>query len=322
MWDANQQRNVIVVVDAGYQEFGTQLADNVFGAYGTRDIDLAISTHPDGDHINGLENLINSANVKELLLHRPSLRGYSSDQVASDSAEKLYQTAVARGVIVTNPDQGLTRFGGLITILGPSEDFYLEMLTKQLSETYRSKVVAAVFGATRSLAEKLASRFRKVVPNDPGETLADDDGGTSARNNTSVITLVNSDQRLSLLTGDAGVPAITHALDYLDQFDVFPATLRFVQMPHHGSRHNVSVDLLNRLLGEPILTDQPTRWAFASASEKDDDHPHPVVLNAFQRRGCLVRATEGNDIRHHFKAPPRAGRTKLESLPWYDEDVD
>ena len=88
MWDANQQRNVIVVVDAGYQEFGTQLADNVFGAYGTRDIDLAISTHPDGDHINGLENLINSANVKELLLHRPSLRGYSSDQVASDSAEK------------------------------------------------------------------------------------------------------------------------------------------------------------------------------------------------------------------------------------------
>jgi beta-lactamase superfamily II metal-dependent hydrolase len=110
------------------------------------------------------------------------------------------------------------------------------------------------------------------------------------------------------------------ALDFSEAAELHANPLWFVQIPHHGSRHNVDVDLLNRMLGQPGEAEEDSVTAFASASEKDEHHPHSMVLNAFKRRGCRIASTEGQSIRHNNGGPNREGYTTLEPLPWYSED--
>ena len=323
--DPATNQYVVVVIDAGYKDFGSDLADRIEAAYGTRTINLAISTHPDGDHINGLTTLIESADVQELFLHQPSSRGYTSDIVGAGTANALAEVARDHGTIVTEPTQGLQRFGAALTILGPDEDFYVEMLQTQMDREYGTSeegAAAKAFERMRAAIKTAVKTIRKVLSNDPGETLTDDDGGTQPRNNTSVVTLFNLDGRRLLLTGDAGVPALNGALDFMDATSLGVNPLRFVQIPHHGSKHNVDAKLLNRLLGRPGLASDDSVSAFANASERDEHHPHPRVLNAFKRRGCKVQTTEGKDIRHHHNGPPRPGHVSLEPLPWYDESEE
>jgi phosphoribosyl 1,2-cyclic phosphodiesterase len=52
--DPSTQTPAVVVIDGGFASFGDELAANISSLYGTDVVDLAISTHPDADHINGL----------------------------------------------------------------------------------------------------------------------------------------------------------------------------------------------------------------------------------------------------------------------------
>lgn len=63
----------------------------------------------------------------------------------------------------------------------------------------------------------------------------------------------NFDGQGVLLTGDAGVQALnrTASCAEFNQLDL-PGTLRFMQIPHHGSRHNVSTSSLDRLIGRRL----------------------------------------------------------------------
>lgn len=68
-----------------------------------------------------------------------------------------------------------------------------------------------------------------------------------------------------LLTADAGEPALNGALDYLDSRNFSVSNFKFVQVPHHGSEHNVGPMLLNRMLGPKLPNEQRTRTAYVSA---------------------------------------------------------
>src|SRR5206468_1172024 len=60
----------VVVIDGGFQATGEQLVAHVLKYYGTDHVDLAISTHPDGDHINGLIVVIENKSISYSRLHR------------------------------------------------------------------------------------------------------------------------------------------------------------------------------------------------------------------------------------------------------------
>lgn len=314
----------VIVIDGGYADFGDTLADHLQSRYGTKTIDLAISTHPDADHINGLRRLIErpDVQVRELLLHRPSLRGFTGDEVCADLVDEIAADAEQRGIIVTEPAQGLQRFGGALTVVGPSEAFYRQMLQAQVEqEAGKTSSLSKLLSPVRTAVKEAVKKIRRVVGSDPGETLTDDDGGTYPRNNTSVISLFRLGGQRHLLTADAGVPALQQAQDFADANGLSADRLGFVQIPHHGSRHNVDADWLNRVLGRPGAMPAESCIAFASASDLDEDHPHAIVLNAFKRRGCRVGSTEGSNIWHHSSdAPPREDYHSLEALPWYAED--
>jgi beta-lactamase superfamily II metal-dependent hydrolase len=315
--------DMVVVIDAGFTAVGDDLADHIQRWYRTSYIDLAISTHPDADHINGVARLLERMYVKELLLHQPMLHYPDvSDFSNLEAIENLLQVAKREGVTVTEPFTGLTRFDGQLLILGPTEPHYEALVAQHIDEVRSGTADRAV--RTESRVVKLAkSLLDRTLGRFPIETLTDE-GDTGPRNNSSVITLLQLDGRRLLFTGDAGIPALEAAASAYEEeigaFDLFP--LCFVQIPHHGSRRNVGPTILNRILGSKgdPYTDNVT--AYASSAKADEKHPSPKVLNAFGRRGCNASASEGRGIRHRYNAPDREGWSTLTPLPPLREDDD
>jgi beta-lactamase superfamily II metal-dependent hydrolase len=125
-----------------------------------------------------------------------------------------------------------------------------------------------------------------------------------------------------LFTGDVGIPALTRAVGYLEQVGFDLSKITFIQVPHHGSRHNVGPTILNRLLGPKLQTEAVLKTAYVSvARSQDDKHPSKRVMNAFRRRGAPVHATAGGPKCHFYQAPNR-GWGASTALPFYREVED
>ena len=124
-----------------------------------------------------------------------------------------------------------------------------------------------------------------------------EDVTTSAENESSAVLLGFMGDHYAMLTGDAGVRALTHAADYYDTVyqGGIALHLKFIQMPHHGSRNNVSASVLNRILGACKAGNDGNfdKHAFVSVG-LSPTHPRQRVVNAFIRRGAQVFETRGN----------------------------
>jgi beta-lactamase superfamily II metal-dependent hydrolase len=140
----------------------------------------------------------------------------------------------------------------------------------------------------------------------------------SPRNNSSMITLLRVDGQQMLFTADAGVPALERAWDKAEEMGIAGAPT-FSQIPHHGSRRNVSSAWLDRLLGPTGQSE--CRTAFISVVADSDKHPSGRVVNAYKRRGCWVSATAGNAICFNSGGMSRPGWGPITPLgPMIEED--
>jgi beta-lactamase superfamily II metal-dependent hydrolase len=311
--DPETGQDVVIVIDGGFVETGGSIASHVQQFYGTTRVDLVICTHPDDDHIRGLFTVIEELDVARLLIHRPADYGYTGDDVKSGLVDDLIGTARVNGTIVDGGFAGTTYFGGALTIAGPSEAYYQELLAEQVGY---SSVTASVVRAMSKVASTVMDAIRSVG-SDPGETMTGDNGGTTPRNNTSIVTNLAIDGYRAFFTGDAGVPALNLAADHLDVAGK-SSRIDFFDVPHHGSRHNLDPDTLTRLLG-PIVGDHQVGSAFVSVGKEAEDFPRPEVANAFRRRGYPVRATRGTNIRWNRGAAVRAGYGPIEAIDWLQE---
>jgi len=145
-----------------------------------------------------------------------------------------------------------------------------------------------------------------------------DGGQTSASNESSTVLYGSFDgQKPALLTGDAGIWALTWAANYAEQNQLPLRNFGFIQVPHHGSRRNVGPTILDRLVG-PILPEgtEGTFSAFISAPPDDDTHPRKMVINAFKRRGGAVLATQGCYKIYYGGFPKRDGYEPATPLPF------
>ncbi len=149
------------------------------------------------------------------------------------------------------------------------------------------------------------------------ETLSED-GETSCENESSVVLYGNLGGRGVLLTGDAGIQALGKATDYATDLGFDLITSKFMQVPHHGSRNNVSPSILNRFVGPKVGEGAATtKTAFVSASKDSEVHPRKVVTNAFLRRGANVHQTKGQSKRHSHNMPDREGWTASTPIPFH-----
>jgi beta-lactamase superfamily II metal-dependent hydrolase len=92
-----------------------------------------------------------------------------------------------------------------------------------------------------------------------------------------------------------------------------------VQIPHHGSRRNVTPTVLNRWLG-PYPAER-RGYAIASVGKDQDIYPRKKVSNAFTRRGYPVYATRSGYINFVHGYDRRAGVTDADVIP-FSPDVE
>ncbi len=192
-------------------------------------------------------------------------------------------------------------------MLGPSRDYYRLLLAnfrdtpapKSSISQILQKAGAAVKDAVEWVAETMSLDFEAL----------DDSGETSPENNSSMILLLTIDGQKALLTADAGIPALTAAADYAEAQGIMLNDLLFMQLPHHGSAHNVGPAILNRIMG---------KVAFVSAGPTAPRHPAKRVTNAVHRRNGVPCVTAGKPLRHAVSAPPRSGWVPVSPVPFYD----
>jgi len=304
----------VVIIDGGFVDVGNELVEHVKQWYQTDHVDLVISTHPDADHINGLTPVLEGLDVGELFIHLPRLHRTDVSDWSAEAVDDLVRVALRRRVAITEPFTGESRFGGMLTIVGPTVEYYESLLDAARVGAVQAAAASRGLGAAVGVAvRKLASQALEYLPI---ETLTDL-GEVSESNNSSVITLLAIDHQRFLFTGDAGIPALTNATDYMDTYPSSGLPLKQFQAPHHGSHCNLGPTILDRLLGPP--TSSTRGHGIISASDKAPKHPSPKVANALRRRGYPAYTTEKGGVHHGEGVPTRPGWFPLTPLPPLDE---
>ncbi len=313
----------IMIIDGGGKVSGQALVDHVQKYYNTNYVDYVVNTHPDQDHASGLSVVLEKLDVEELWIHRPwehtseIIHNFKDGRITENSLKERLQEAFKyvypleemarkKDIKIYEPYQG--SMIGEFEVLSPNINWYLYELIPDFNKTPEAKP------SNESFTDSISTFASKVLESLNHETLKED-GETSADNESSVILYANFNGDGILLTGDAGIRALNKAYDYKPQLS---DNLKFVQVPHHGSRRNVSPSILDKILGDKGQSNNKT--AFVSASKESTKHPRPIVVNAFIRRGCKVCSTEGNTIRHKHNMPSREGWTAVTPLE-FKEDV-
>jgi len=301
-WATDQ---TVVVVDGGYLEVGPELVKHIQTYYQTNRVDLVVSTHPDGDHVNGLRTVLEEMDVGELFLHRPWLHVPERSRQTTlrrslDGARQLEELAIAKDIPITEPFEGETRFNGALTVVGPSRSYYEALIPE-----FRCFAPPPTESALREALGRVAELASRAAESMDIETL-NDSGTTSAENLSGTILHLALDGQQLLLTADTGIPSLTRAAGYMEALGLTRWPLSFMQVPHHGSKRNVGRTVLDRLLGPKNTQPPGSSAAFVSAApDGAPKHPAKKVTNAFIRRGADVVVTRGNSVSYREAAPDR-----------------
>lgn len=330
-------KTVIHVVDGGYIDTGVKLKNHINEYYeNPKIIDRVIVTHPDGDHANGLRTILEEFSVKELWMLRPwqyadellpRFAKFKSKENLIKRLREIYSSidvleeiALRKKILIKEPFQGSSI--GAFTVMAPTKARYLDLVvqserTPEPAATEKQGLEAL----SESILTKAISLLRALWGQ---EAFSSEE--TSSENEMSVVQYANlCDQRI-LLTGDTGRQGLKEAADYAPVIGlILPGINRF-QVPHHGSRRNVSTELLDQWLGHKLaIKPEPGKGTFTaiiSSAKADEDHPRKAVVRAMIHRGANVYTTEGNSIRSSKNAPDRNGwnSAKVEEYPDEQEE--
>ena len=300
----------IHVVDGGYEEDGQKVLGHLTDYFGGDEIDHVIATHPDGDHTVGLRKVLETAKVGALWMNRPWVhaeellpyfaRYTNAENLAKALREvfpnlaKLEDIATERSIPIYDAFQGTPI--GAFTVLAPSKNAFFKYVADD-DKTPKVAQDATGRGLLGGAMQFVAEGLRIIQAAWGAEVFPADD--TSPRNNMSVVQYANFSGDEVVLTADTGRTGLEEAAAYAPYAGLsLPADkFRLIQVPHHGSRHNVSTETLNLWLGEVGEEMQETRsTAIVSAGKDDQDHPRKVVVRAFMHRGARVMETKGKTI--------------------------
>lgn len=330
-------KRFIHVTDGGFQDTGEAVIMHINKHYNSPGrIDAVIVSHPDGDHAGGLRKLFDEYEIGGLWMLRPWLYAdelivrfsrFTSVENLKKRLKELYPNLVAleelaeeKGVEIFEPFQGQKI--GHFTVMSPKKSTYLDLVVESDKTPEATKAASdLLIKAAGQLVEKAITFVRAVWGQ---ETFPPSD--TSPENNMSVVQYANLCGKRILLTADAGRLALAEAAEYAPQIGLILPGIDIMQIPHHGSRHNVSTEILDKWLGER-LDNKPEGSksklsAIVSAAKEDGDHPRKSVIRAFIHRGAHVISTEGGDKRIGCNAPAREGWVTAEPLPYPEEEED
>jgi hypothetical protein len=184
---------------------------------------------------------------------------------------------------------------GAFTVLAPTKNRYVNSIPDfgKTPDRYTTEAAGSQgLGVLRYLVEAA----KKVMENWDIETLANNTE-TSASNESCVVQYAALGEKDVLLTADVGPIGLAEAADFGYQLNLNRP--KFVQVPHHGSRHNVTPTVLDRWLGAKQPQGTVVGTAFCSVGSNKLDYPRAQVTNAFMRRGFKVYSTRSKFISHY-----------------------
>lgn len=302
-----QNKPTRVLIDGGNAE-SAKVLKSFLQTRGISYIDHVVSSHPHDDHARGLIELANDTSVEigVAWIHRPELhvdmlqveyalnqvRGIRRTQAIQESLQTtrdLITQLERRNIPVFEPFVGQEI--GCLTVAGPSEKYYAELLAQFADE---SGIEASERVRQGCEIQELVEAFMENMSTDSsGELL--DNPQTQPENNSSVILATAFDGNKYLFTADAGAQALSLAANAYDLADCW-----WMQIPHHGSRRNITEDIIELFC---------PKIAYVSAAG-NRKHPRRAVVNAFKKNGASVYSTHypiPNNIWHHYgDVPDRA----------------
>lgn len=331
----NEEIKTVHVVDGGYIDTGDQIIEHLRRYYNTDTIDHVILTHPDRDHANGLRKVLEECQVRNLWINRPWLyakqllprfKNYNSEDALYHKLRSIYDATAAledlakeKGIPIHSPLQGCNI--GRFAVTAPSLDRYLTLVVESsrtpepATESLLEGVVADAIGFVKAAANLVKSAWGdEYFPPGP----------TSRENEMSVVQTGVFDGKRILLTGDAGREALSEVISYAPQIGMLlPGSIRYFQVPHHGGRHNISTNIMNKLFGKPLssLPEKHTWNAVCSSAKEDEDHPRKSVIRAVLHRGGHWAETEGKTV-HIGVNMTREGWVKIAQVPYPEEQEE
>lgn len=302
-----RNEQAVIIIDGGYKDSGELLVKHINDHYNTNEVDLVVLTHPDRDHASGLLIVLDQMKVGALLMHKPwdhaedikhlftdgrlSTTGLESRiEKSLRSAKELEALAIKKGVPIEEPFQGMAK--SIMHVLGPSQSFYEDMLAGFRPLPNPNKEVG-LLASLKTATKEAINWIQDYVDID---ILNNDDDTTSPENNTSTIILFDTGKHKLLFTGDAGKTALLEVIEYTDSIGIPLDNLHFLDVPHHGSKRNLSSKILKRIRADT---------AFVSASKDSPKHPAKKITNALKKHGSSVFVTRGEALLHHNEGNAR-----------------
>lgn len=327
--DGKWKNQKVFIIDGGNLASGEALVEHVKGVYKTTKVDRVILTHPDSDHASGLRKVIEGLDVEKIWMHRPwgqwgdlkdsIVDGRITKKSFTDRLREAYQyahdveqLAKENKIDIYSPHQGSSysiNGENILTVLGPSKELYLSLI-----QASGKTPNMAVFESTRTFSTDTKTKTKLVREDLTFETenLADTDMPTSAENDMSLILLLTVGKAKVLFTGDAGTQGMHKAIYFATEKGISLKDLDVFDVPHHGSRRNLSKGILNQIGAE---------YSIISCSVKGSPkHPSPIVTNSLIRRNMNPHATKGELLCFHSgDVPMRQGLTTHAPLPFTNQ---
>lgn len=317
-YGSNYEGYTIHVVDGGYTDTGNSIIAHIDKYYGgVSFIDHMVLSHADNDHATGLIPVLEHFDVGALWMNRPwlyaaeiidSFHGnYSVDGLVKEIRDsypllaQLEDIATAKGVPIYEAFAG-TQIGAF-RVLAPTRGRYLALIP-EFSRTPQSYLDTA--NTVEGIFAKIKKELAYYIENWGAETLSNNPPPCTASNESSLVQIANIDGNRILLNADAGPEALKEAADVAEYLGL-KGELKVVQIPHHGSRRNVTPNLLNRWLGTPVAEGISRGSAFCSVGDSKSDYPRKRVANAFIRRGYKVLSTRGSAKSSFHGLPNKPG---------------
>ncbi|GAO40741.1 hypothetical protein SCH01S_51_00730 [Sphingomonas changbaiensis NBRC 104936] len=329
------------VVDGGFTDMGETILEHLNAHYSNQSyIDNVVLTHSDGDHARGLKHILENGTVNALWMNRPWLyadelvnrfKNYTNVDNLRKKLRECYPNvadlediAIDKGIPIYEAFQGANI--GHFTVMAPSKGRYLDLIvdsekTPEPAAESATYLLESLYSSLKTIVKATANFIKAAW----GEEVFPAQG-TSCENEMSVIQYANIGGVKVVLTGDAGRGALSEMISYSPYVGLtLPGIDRF-QVPHHGSRRNVSTELLDTILGSrldgAVSDESATFSAFISSAKADPDHPRKAVERAMHHRGGKVLATEGQNIRTGWNAPARVGWSGIAGRPYPTEQEE
>lgn len=275
---ASYDLKAVCLVDAGSANAGNVVTEHIYQCYDGK-ISTAILTHIDDDHIGGMEALLDNGILPQtVIINNPMMA--VNKLLVEDKEKRLILSSVrqARTLIDRLRDERIVLQSGfanarikitdnlIMKILSPTKDEFMNYVTK-----YKKTNIA-------QLIEKRAAKLKSRV--------------CTSENKSSIVFELRYDDGYendtALFTGDASLDVLRKVAN--KEYD-------WVKIPHHGSWHNCSKELIQKW--------NPKQAALSYGVGNKSNHPCNEVLEWLRENGTEVLCT----VCHGTVRSTRAGAT-------------